>query len=275
MHTTNFGLGPVHRRAYKRLDYDPFGNSRYKAVPAPSDIPYEDYDALSNALDQLPYYGDPDADENNPISVFIGAELAPAVGLWVDLPTDEEVINEVISYVSFNGRSDWDVMDIAAINSVLYEWARNESLTTLNNVAEELTGMSTYEMQAFTIVLGEWGITNDPVEAAEIVDEVSYYESRRDAAYELLEYASPDILARYFDWDSFRNDLEYDWGLDDEQQEVYGSFDDYVDDMYDLMSSEDNPDFWRKYVDQDAYMNDVEIEASTHEDSTGYYIYYG
>lgn len=274
---TNQGLGATHQRAFRGIDYDPDLFAIKADLSDVENIEYGDLETLDMLMSQVDFGGD-DVDETDPIAVFIGNELAPTVGAWVLLPAYEEEAWDVANAVSFDGQGDWGIMDFST-EFPISDWIRNNlGLQSLIDMANILSGMTDYEAKAFSLILNEWSITNDPEEARELAGEVYYYESKSDAFWEMVEGADPSRLVFYLDREYFEQEMGYDWYEGGELYESYGGdWDMYIESMIDLVFMEGGAtaDTVGSYIDQDSFMSEIEMEATTHEDSSGYYVFYG
>lgn len=280
----NQGLGVTHKRAFKNVDFEP---SLIAVKASPSDIEnieYEDYEAQAALVNQFDY-GDGGVDETFPISIWIGSlgayNAGHLIGLWVDLPTDEGSIQEVIDMMTFGGMGDYYIGDYSVLDGYMRDAVSEYSDPyDVNAMAEELSGLSEWERKPIELMLSEWGITDDLEEAKELAQKVYVYESKQDAFWEMVTegLVDPSKLEFYIDEEYFAQEMGYDWYEGGELYEDYGGdWDMYLESMRELMFNEGGatPEQLASYVDKDWFMSEIETEATTHEDSSGYYIYYG
>lgn len=138
------------------------------------------------------------------------------IGEWVEFPCDEDKWNEVLERIGINEEyndyffTDWEI----DLNN---EFTLDSDITfeEINKLAEELELLDDYELEKLDAILET--VTSDIREA---LDDLNSYEFISDTT--LVEYAeqlindcyvfrdTPEILVRYFDYEAFARDLEFD-----------------------------------------------------------------
>lgn len=149
------------------------------------------------------------------------------VGEWVNLPIEEEELEEVYIRIKVAHRDedgefipqyeeDGYIYEETAIHDfetdldiTIGEW---ESVTELSELVEEIEGMCEYELE--TVKAYCEVIDSDLTRAVKNLDRCTFYQNMEliDVAYELVEecYDLPEIAQRYFDYEAFARDLGYD-----------------------------------------------------------------
>lgn len=83
-------------------------------------------------------------------------------GEWIDLPMDEEELNEVLARHSNNFNTDWAIHDYEnELGLTIHEYA---NIYELNELAESLQSLSREEQKIFATALEEVGYDDDSIE---------------------------------------------------------------------------------------------------------------
>lgn len=142
-------------------------------------------------------------------------------GEWITLPMDEAELHEKMKQVSEamgDNDPEWFVNDYEwTLDFEPFEVCEMENFDDLNERAQELDSLDSDECEALAAIIEVH--TNDFNEALEIVSRGRYQFYKgydlTDLAYELVEECyftkdTPEIFTRYFNYEAFGRDLQYD-----------------------------------------------------------------
>ena len=150
------------------------------------------------------------------------------VGEWVNLPIEEEELEEVYIRIKVAHRDeDGEFIPYYMEDGIIYEETAIHDFETdlditvgewdnvmeLSELVEEIEGLDEYELE--TVKAYCEVIDNDLTRAVENLGRCTFYPnmSLLDVAYELVEECYPDlpeIAQRYFDYEAFARDLGFD-----------------------------------------------------------------
>ena len=150
------------------------------------------------------------------------------VGEWVNLPIEEEELEEVYCRIKVAHRDeDGEYIPYYMENGIIYEEtaihdfetdanieiAEYENVLELSELIEELEGLEEYQLE--TIKAYCECIDSDLRAAIDSLDRCTFYPNAdlEDVAYEIVEECYPDIpelALRYFDYAAFARDLGFD-----------------------------------------------------------------
>ena len=145
------------------------------------------------------------------------------IGKWIEFPIDEDELNEALKeigckYTDENGKeynteyeeyffSDWEC-------EIPFEFGEYESISDVNDIAERVEALETYEQDVLEVILEEH--TSDVDEALRIVEGGNYViwsgESMADVAEAMaVEYGYlndvPEHMRYYIDFEKWGRDL--------------------------------------------------------------------
>jgi antirestriction protein len=175
------------------------------------------------------------ADLDEPIKLYI-ADLAAynagkLVGQWVELPVDEEELDEIIDRLTHGGTQDYAIHDYEAP----FKIGEYDSPYKLNELAEKLEDTHV-PLDIIVCALDSLGIPSDDWDSAiQAAEDASVYHAKdeTDLAYEVIDQLGiegADPEGYHFDYEAFGRDLRIErYGYDEETEE----------DMYEGMSDED------------------------------------
>jgi antirestriction protein len=151
--------------------------------------------------------------------IFVGLHLAPALGEWVDVDTDEDDLEEAVMAVvekakakyAEGGRDvaeEWMISDYNDFPNL----GENPSFADLAKTAQLLADHDSTAVQAAFEMYG-----NDVDQAETLLDNgYSMADSEEDYAYELIDSMggtselSAEIVSRYVDYKKLARDLSHD-----------------------------------------------------------------
>lgn len=147
------------------------------------------------------------------MSIFIGSIIAPAVGMWVNLPTAPENIHTAIKYCQDEtGAEETIISDAEGINCNEYS-----NIFEVNEQAEQIEELEEYEQEILEALINE-GYNFE--EALDIVQDgdYMYYDNcndMTDVAYQYIEETGllndvPDFMRNYFDYEAYGRDMSYE-----------------------------------------------------------------
>ena len=141
-------------------------------------------------------------------------ENGAAGGKWIQLPNpDLEEDLEAIAERMGDTDPEWFPND--------YEWtcgynlgkvSEYESISKLNEIAEELADLDGYDLEKLAAIVEEQ--TDDVEIALEQMDRCTYYPGMtlEEVAEQIVDecYNLPEFALRYFDYEAFARDLSFD-----------------------------------------------------------------
>lgn len=153
--------------------------------------------------------------------IFIGAVSEPTLGEWVDLPCDEETIDEVIEKIQSAGFEEYFIPDYEGVYGYSAQEMEFKDPYELNELVSDLESYSDADSlpeEVYIALVEEYGLAEVP----NVVDGVWYVEgdTYSDLAYnyvaefgDLAEAVGTDDLERYFDYEAYGRDLAYDFNI--------------------------------------------------------------
>lgn len=132
------------------------------------------------------------------------------IGEWVSLPISESELEEVLERIGINEQyeeyfiTDYET-ELDGLNVDEYS-----NISELNELAEQLAELDEYDLEKVGAIVEAYG---DLKEAIENIDNYTYYSGKtlEDLAYEYVEEMNlPEFAQRYFDYEAFERDLEFD-----------------------------------------------------------------
>ena len=153
------------------------------------------------------------------------------VGEWVELPVLPEELQEVFKRIGIN--EEYEEYFITDYECDLYEVGEYENIDKLNDIAERIKELDEEESKVVKALMQELGYTLDEaIKKVNNGDYRIYYDcdDMADVAFQVVEECdylnnASDIVARYFDYESFGRDLgiegTYIFTDDNEAIEVY------------------------------------------------------
>lgn len=140
------------------------------------------------------------------------------VGEWVSLPADEDDLQAVYDRIGIDGLRYEEVFISDYESDIGLEVGEYENINDLNELAERLEALDSYDFDLVGALIGSEMFSAE--EALKIVEDgdFSYYPGCRDMADVAEQYINetgmldgvPDSIARYFDFEAFGRDMEYD-----------------------------------------------------------------
>ena len=147
------------------------------------------------------------------------------IGKWIEFPIDEDELNEALKeigckYTDENGKeynieyeeyffSDWNC-------EIPFDFGEYESISDVNDIAERVEALGTYEQDILKVILEEH--TSDVDEALRIVEDGNYTllsgcKSMADVAATIAEECGylnsiPERLQCYIDYEKWGRDLK-------------------------------------------------------------------
>lgn len=153
------------------------------------------------------------------------------IGEWVELPVSQEELQEVFKRIGIN--EEYEEHFITDYECDLYEVGEYENIDKLNDIAERIKELDEEESKVVKALMQELGYTLDEaIKKVNNGDYRIYYDcdDMADVAFQVVEECdylnnASDIVARYFDYESFGRDLgiegTYIFTDDNEAIEVY------------------------------------------------------
>ncbi len=154
---------------------------------------------------------------------------------WVDLPVSDEELNAVLNRIKIcnNGNNYYDDCGNPYEEIMLADWedfgaypvSEWSNIRTLNEVAAFLEELSSEESEAFEYFIGN-GYSLEDAKYKVKNHEYTYLQAENDTdlaytyieeVYGGIEYASRSLLERHFDYESYGEELSYDY-----QQTTHG-----------------------------------------------------
>ena len=131
-------------------------------------------------------------------------------GEWVSLPTTKSELEEVLERIGIN--EEYEEYFITDYETELDGLDIDEysNISELNELAEQLESLDEYDLEKVGAIVEAYG---DLKEAIENIDSYTYYSGKtlEDLAYEYVEKMNlPEFAQRYFDYEAFERDLEFD-----------------------------------------------------------------
>lgn len=136
------------------------------------------------------------------------------IGRWIDFPISEEDLDEVLQQIGINEEyeefffTDWE-------DDFGMELGEYENIDDLNELAEELQNLDSYDLEKFEALMEAEGYTAR--EALDRMDDAVFYSGMEliDVAEEIVNdcygFKNVDeIFFRYFDYEAFARDLRFD-----------------------------------------------------------------
>ena len=144
------------------------------------------------------------------------------IGEWVSLPVDESELEEIMERIGINEQyEEYFITDYETeFDSLKVDEYSN--LEELNELAEQLEDLDEYDLEKVGAIIEAYG--TDLQEAIENIDDYTYYSGKtlEDLAYEYVEEMNlPEIAQRYFDYEAFARDLEFDGYTETENGVIY------------------------------------------------------
>lgn len=139
-------------------------------------------------------------------------------GEWIELPMDENELEEMLENIAKNMGDDgpeWFINDVDWDEYKLFDIDENDSIFWANEIVSEISDLDSCDRQKLEAFIEATGrsIQN----ALEDLDNVNFWPGMTllDVAYELVEECvftndTPDFLQRYFDYGAFARDLAFD-----------------------------------------------------------------
>ena len=134
------------------------------------------------------------------------------IGEWVSLPVDESELEEVLERIGINEQyEEYFITDFETeIDGLKVDEYSN--LEELNELAAQLESLDEYDLEKVGAIIEAYG--TELQEAIENIDNYTYYSGKtlEEVAYEIVEecYNLPEFALRYFDYEAFARDLEFD-----------------------------------------------------------------
>lgn len=153
------------------------------------------------------------------------------IGEWVELPASQEELQKVFERIGIN--EEYEEYFITDYECDFYEVGEYENIDKLNDIAERIKELDEEESKVVKALMQELGYTLDEaIKKVNNGDYRIYYDcdDMADVAYQVVEECdylnnASDIVARYFDYESFGRDLgiegTYIFTDDNEAIEVY------------------------------------------------------
>lgn len=138
------------------------------------------------------------------------------VGEWLELPATQKEIDDCLERIGIDYEEYEEYFITDSESDYGLKAGEYDDLDDLNDKAEQLANLDDDELGIITALMEEGGYDFD--EALDELDNVQIYwncNNMTDVAYEYLEESgaldgAPDFLARYFDYEAFGRDLQYD-----------------------------------------------------------------
>ena len=134
------------------------------------------------------------------------------IGEWVSLPVDESELEEVLERIGIN--EEYEEYFITDYETELDDLDIDEysNISELNELAAQLESLDEYDLEKVGAIVEGCGISLQ--DAIDNIDDYTYYSGKtlEDVAYEIVEecYDLPEFALRYFDYEAFARDLDYD-----------------------------------------------------------------
>ena len=134
------------------------------------------------------------------------------IGEWVSLPVDESELEEVLERIGIN--EQYEEYFITDYETELDDLDIDEysNISELNELAAQLESFDEYDLEKIGAIIEGCGIALQ--DAIDNIDDYTYYSGKtlEDVAYEIVEecYDLPEFALRYFDYEAFARDLDYD-----------------------------------------------------------------
>lgn len=154
-------------------------------------------------------------------------ENGAVYGEWISLPMDNEELEEAMKNIAKNMNDhdpEWFIND--------YEWASDdfdikvEELTNikeLNETLQEVDALDEHDKKHLAAYVETYG---ESIEVAlEYFKNTCYYDGMKliDVAYEIVDecYDLPEIAQRYFDYEAFARDLNFNGYVETKNGVIY------------------------------------------------------
>lgn len=142
------------------------------------------------------------------------------IGEWVSLPVDESELEEVLERIGIN--EEYFITDYETeIDGLKVDEYSN--IEELNELAAQLEDLDEYDLEKVGAIIEAYGA--ELQDAIENIDNYTYYSGKtlEEVAYEIVEecYELPEIAQRYFDYEAFARDLEFDGYTETENGVIY------------------------------------------------------
>ena len=134
------------------------------------------------------------------------------IGEWVSLPISESELEEVLERIGIN--EQYEEYFITDYETELDDLDIDEysNISELNELAAQLESFDEYDLEKIGAIIEGCGIALQ--DAIDNIDDYTYYSGKtlEDVAYEIVEecYDLPEFALRYFDYEAFARDLDYD-----------------------------------------------------------------
>lgn len=132
------------------------------------------------------------------------------IGKWVELPMDEDELQEEISSILGNDE-EIAIHDYESPFSI----GEYDNITRLNEIAEMLENVDHYDNEVVELILGNYSDVEEGLQVIENENFTVHHDcnSMSDIAYGYIEDCGtldnvPDDLQRYFDYEAFGRDME-------------------------------------------------------------------
>ena len=134
------------------------------------------------------------------------------IGEWVSLPVDESELEEVLERIGINEEyEEYFITDYETEFDGL-KVDEYSNIEELNELAAQLESLDEYDLEKVGAIVEAYGA--ELQEAIDDIDNYTYYSGKtlKEVAYEIVEecYELPEIAQRYFDYEAFARDLDYD-----------------------------------------------------------------
>ena len=162
------------------------------------------------------------------ISVFLNTwgnykENGADNGFWVNLPCDLDAELEKLAESTGEELDEMEVfINDTEININGLEIGEYDSISELNELAEQLAELDKYDLEKVGAIIEAHG--ESLKDALENIDNYTYYSGKtlEDLAYELVEEMNlPEFAERYFDYEAFARDLEFDGYTETDNGVIY------------------------------------------------------
>ena len=167
------------------------------------------------------------------IRIWIGSLAAynagALVGRWVELPQDEDGLQEIIDEINkeaeqiegVTNAEEVDIFDYETNIEGLYDELNGLNIYQMNELAEILENLTDDEIKEFTAILEVVGTLEDAIETFQnqdytVIHDVEDYYDLVYKYVELIGMEIPDYLINYIDYEKLGRDLTLnDWYITD------------------------------------------------------------
>ena len=161
------------------------------------------------------------------IRIWIGSLAAynagALVGRWVELPQDEDGLQEIIDEINkeaeqiegVTNAEEVDIFDYETNIEGLYDELNGLNIYQMNELAEILEDLTDDKIKEFTAILEVVGTLEDAIETFQNQDYTAIHdvEDYYDLGYRYVELTGmeiPDYLTNYIDYEKLGRDLTFD-----------------------------------------------------------------